>query len=76
MRIDKISGIKLPVEFIFSCTNNLHNDTKLGEGAFGAVYKGKDDNRYFAVKRICFDFAVKENKKSRNLARVLKLNWR
>jgi len=54
--------IELPVEFIISCTNNFGNASKLGQGAFGAVYKGKDDNRYFVVKRILFDIAVKEDK--------------
>ena len=46
--------IELPKEFIISCTNNFAA-LKLGEGAFGAVYKGKDDNRYIAVKCLRFN---------------------
>jgi hypothetical protein len=62
--IDNVDSrpIELPVEFIISCTNNFDNALKLGEGAFGAVYKGKDDNQYFAVKRILFDIAVAKDK--------------
>ena len=54
--------IELPVEFINSCTNNFDEDGKLGEGAFAVVYKGKDGNQYFAVKRIRFNIAVEKNK--------------
>jgi hypothetical protein len=54
--------IELPVEFITYCTNNFDDAFKLGEGGFGAVYKGKDDNRYFAVKRILFNIAVAQDK--------------
>jgi hypothetical protein len=53
--------IELPVEFINSCTNNFDEALKLGEGAFGAVYKGKFDNRYFAVKCLLFNVAVEKD---------------
>ena len=53
--------IELPLEFIISCTNNFAA-LKLGEGAFGAVYKGKDENQIFAVKCILFNIAVEKNK--------------
>jgi len=54
---------ELPVEFITYCTNNFDKDRKLGEGAFGAVYKGMDDNRYFAVKCLRFNLAFLEDQK-------------
>ena len=44
--------IELPVEFITYCTNNFAEVRKLGQGAFGVVYKGQDDNWDFAVKCI------------------------
>jgi len=62
MQNENSRPIELPVEFIYSCTNNLNITKKLGQGAFGAVYKGKDDNQYFAVKRILFDIAVAKDK--------------
>ena len=53
--------IELPVEFINSCTNNFNKSLKLGEGAFGVVYKGEYDNRVFTVKHIADDIAVKKD---------------
>ena len=53
--------IELPVEFIYSCTNNFNVTRKLGQGAFGAVYKGEYGNRVFAVKHILDGIAVKKD---------------
>ena len=55
--------IELPVEFIISCTNTFAEDRKLGHGSFGAVYKGMDDNQYFAVKCLRFNLAFLEDQK-------------
>ena len=63
------------MEFINKCTNGFAEDRKLGEGGFGVFYKGKDDNRYFAVKRTLFDIAVKEDK-VKEVRKSFKLNWR
>jgi hypothetical protein len=57
----KSRPIELPVEFIISCTNNFDKDRKIGEGAFGVVYKGEYDNRVFTVKHIADDIAVKKD---------------
>ena len=54
--------IELSVEFITYCTNNFAEVRKLGQGAFGVVYKGQDDNWDFAVKCILFNIAVEKNK--------------
>ena len=54
--------MKLPAEFIFSCTNKFSEVLKVGEGGFDAVYKGKGDNEYFAVKPFLFDIAVEKNR--------------
>ena len=53
--------IELPVEFIYSCTNNFNVTRKLGQGAFGAVYKGEYGNRVFAVKHILDGIAMKKD---------------
>ena len=64
MQNENSRPIELPVEFIYSCTNNLIDSLKLGQGAFGAVYKGEDDNRYFAVKCVRFNlFSLEDQKK-------------
>ena len=55
--------IELPVEFIISCTNNFDKERELGHGSFCAVYKGMDDNRYFAVKCLRFNLAFLEDQK-------------
>ena len=54
--------IELPKEFITYCTNNFAVDRKLGQGAFGVVYKSQDDNWDFAVKCILFNIAVEKTK--------------
>ena len=63
--IDKLDSrpIELPKEFIMNCTNNLAEERKLGHGSFGAVYKGMDDNRYFAVKCLRFNLDFLEDQK-------------
>jgi hypothetical protein len=63
--IDKLDSrpIELPKEFIMNCTNNLAEERKLGHGSFGAVYKGMDDNRYFAVKCLRFNLGFLEDQK-------------
>jgi Ran GTPase-activating protein (RanGAP) involved in mRNA processing and transport len=63
--------IELPKEFIISCTNNFAA-LKLGEGAFGAVYKGMDDNRYFAVKCLRFNLTFLEDKKKLKIIKTFK----
>ena len=55
--------IELPKEFIISCTNNFAEERKLGHGSFGAVYKGMDDNQYFAVKCLRFNLDFLEDQK-------------
>jgi serine/threonine protein kinase len=62
--IDNVNSrpIELPVEFIINCTNNFDVALKLGQGALGAVYEGKHDNRYFTFIRMLFDFAVEKDK--------------
>ena len=66
--------IQLPVEFINRCTNNFADALKLGQGTFGAVYKGMADNRYFALKCLRFNFFWKIRRKK--LVRLFKKNWR
>ena len=61
MQNENSRPIELPVEFIYSCTNNLIDSLKLGQGAFGAVYKGEYGNRVFAVKHILDGIALKKD---------------
>nr|GLL18653.1 probable LRR receptor-like serine/threonine-protein kinase At5g48740 [Ipomoea trifida] len=50
------SYIKVPVEDIYSATNNLNESNCIGEGTAGRVYKGiLFDNQHVAVKHIIKD---------------------
>ncbi|KAL3627577.1 hypothetical protein CASFOL_028940 [Castilleja foliolosa] len=54
--ISTVESIKYTLSTIRAATNNFSDDNKLGQGGFGAVYKGKLSNdQEIAVKRLSKD---------------------
>ncbi|XVF27802.1 hypothetical protein REPUB_Repub14bG0140100 [Reevesia pubescens] len=53
---DGLESLQLQFKAVRDATDNFSEDNKVGQGGFGAVYKGKlHDGQYIAVKRLFYE---------------------
>ncbi|KAL8267214.1 hypothetical protein R6Q59_004558 [Mikania micrantha] len=77
MDIDNAESLKYNFNMVRAATNNFSEDNKLGQGGFGAVYKGMlADGREIAVKRLARDSGQGEAEFKNEVLLVARLQHR
>ncbi|KAJ0039873.1 hypothetical protein Pint_26810 [Pistacia integerrima] len=75
--IDNVESLQFDFSTIRAATNDFSNDTKLGQGGFGVVYKGRlPDGQDIAVKRLSKESGQGELEFKNEVLLVAKLQHR